>query len=123
MTPLAKLDELAALEPNWDSYGAKAMHPAVIEAVRGFLEWLAANHADLPQPRVIPIVDGGVSVHWGCSGGLDIDFDFEVDQSDPPVIARLYILDGSDRFEATVLAHDCDHCRSRVVEGVRRHLG
>ena len=49
------LEELAALEPNWDSDGAQRISPAAIAAAREIL-------ATAGQP--IPRNDGGIDLVW-----------------------------------------------------------
>ncbi len=62
----SRLAELAALEADWDTYGALAISPAAIERARevfiavGIRPW-----------HIVPLGDGGVVGHWrGWPNGL-----------------------------------------------------
>ncbi len=54
-----RLDKIAALGPNWDSYGALPIDPrAVAEARRLLRDW----PGDLPWP--VPTTKGGVALEF-----------------------------------------------------------
>lgn len=59
-------------QPDWDSYGARPIHPvAVYRATRLLLSLI--EH-EVPAPRLSPLVDGGVRLEWrGRWGEVYID--------------------------------------------------
>ena len=66
---LQRLDELAQLEPDWNSYGAAAMSPRAIKIAREFLKSVAKRLVDKVGERVrpyvvVPLADGGVQIEW-----------------------------------------------------------
>lgn len=58
----ARLDQLAALEPNWDGYGAPALNRGIIAAARQFVGRLAS--CITVQPLVVPISSGALQLEW-----------------------------------------------------------
>jgi hypothetical protein len=67
---LAHVKELPA---NWDSYGARPVSVAAIEAALRLLGEVMAD--DLPLPDIVPTVSGGIQVEWHIA---NIDFEIEV---------------------------------------------
>jgi hypothetical protein len=67
---LEKLRRLAALEPNWDSYGACPISGAVVMVVEDLLDVVALPKA--PEPAVVPTPEGGVQLEWHIRG-LDLE--------------------------------------------------
>lgn len=61
-TALARLDEIAKLEPNWDSYGADTPWPEAIRAARELVRLFAH------PPNVVPRSGGGVQLEWHREG-------------------------------------------------------
>ncbi|HEX5442750.1 MAG TPA: antitoxin family protein [Pirellulales bacterium] len=57
-----RIDRLAALEPNWDGYGAPAINPGIIAAAREFTGWLASYST--AQPLVVPMSSGALQLEW-----------------------------------------------------------
>jgi hypothetical protein len=51
--------------PDWDSYGARALSPEVIELAERIYENI----------RFVPTVDGGFQVEFRC-GGVDAEIEF-----------------------------------------------
>ncbi len=69
-----RLEELRRLKPNWNSYGAQEINPAVIDYVRSFLEEYGrgATHG----PQIVPTNRGGIQIEWHrVDGDLDVQFD------------------------------------------------
>lgn len=60
----ARLDELAALSDGWLDGEGLALTPHAIATARAVLGRLAAEHPDVPRPRVYPTPDGEVSAEW-----------------------------------------------------------
>jgi hypothetical protein len=75
---LAKTDEalqnLLALSPDWNSYGARTIQPEVVRTASALLHHLA--HDDIPQPAVVPTVRGGVQLEWHTRG-IDLEIEIE----------------------------------------------
>jgi hypothetical protein len=55
-----QLEELAELEPGWDSYGAPAPSAQAIDVARGFLLRLASLGQE--ASKAAPMADGGVEL-------------------------------------------------------------
>jgi hypothetical protein len=70
----ADLRSLGQLSPNWDGYGAPAIDPAVIAAVRSFVARLPQELA--PRPRVVPMSNGMVQLEWHA-GPRSLELEFE----------------------------------------------
>jgi len=78
----AKLDELARLEPDWDSYGARPMtaiainqaNKLLIDVARHYLE-LGLLHVLRTKPWFIaPLADGGIQIEWKSNrGALEVE--------------------------------------------------
>jgi hypothetical protein len=64
---------LLDLRPNWDSYGAPAIHATSVETAMSLL--LEVMHDDTEPPTVIPTSSGGVQLEWHARG---IDLEVEV---------------------------------------------
>lgn len=62
---LSRLDEFAAIESDWDSYGADPISPAAVTLARAFLVALGARFA---PDNVAPIADGGIQMEWRGAG-------------------------------------------------------
>ena len=58
----AEIDRLAALEPDWDGYGAPALDRDILDAAQRFAASLATNIA--VQPLVVPMSSGAVQFEW-----------------------------------------------------------
>lgn len=56
------LDELAALEPNWNGYGAERIHPENIEVARELVGLFPADGTG--TPRVVPMTHGRLQFEW-----------------------------------------------------------
>jgi hypothetical protein len=69
---LTRLNELAQLQPNWDSYDAEALTPSAIAAASLLITSVNEDRRSLtgrPAPPwvVAPVPDGGVQVEWMAS--------------------------------------------------------
>ena len=69
-----KLEYMAKLEPNWDSYGGDPISPEAIEVARLIL----TNNDTTEGYTVCPVGDGGVGVYWK-SGGTELQLEIEAD--------------------------------------------
>jgi hypothetical protein len=67
---LARLARIAALENDWDSYGARPISGAVVALVEHLLE--VSAQPKVPEPAVVPTPDGGVQLEWHIRG-LDLE--------------------------------------------------
>jgi hypothetical protein len=78
LTPaLNRLEELAELPADWDSYGAVPPSIVAVRASRGVLEKLAARYVAIGRPAEPKVVgaraDGGVMMEWrGPGGALEV---------------------------------------------------
>jgi hypothetical protein len=70
----ADLHSLGELSPDWDGYGAPAVDPAVIAAVRSFVAQFPQGLA--PRPRVVPMSNGMVQLEWHA-GPRSLELEFE----------------------------------------------
>jgi len=57
-----KLESTAALEPNWDTYGAEPPNETARTLVRSIITSLEAN--SFPPTRVMPSVEGGIGLSF-----------------------------------------------------------
>ena len=67
---LEELDDIAALEPDWDSYGAEPIAPRAIALATDLLhlvdERLGRVAFEQSRPQIVaPRPDGGVQIEWG----------------------------------------------------------
>lgn len=71
----ARLDQVAALGPDWDGHGAPPINPAVPRAVR---DWGQAmpGWAFAPAPAVVPLSSGGLQLEWHV-GPRILELEFE----------------------------------------------
>lgn len=58
----ANIDRLAALESNWDGYGAPPLNRGILHAARQFIGRLA-DHTTVP-PLVVPMSSGALQLEW-----------------------------------------------------------
>jgi hypothetical protein len=59
---LARIEELANLQPNWDSYSGLGVQPsAALHALR-LLAAIFQN--DVPPPAIVPTSQGGLQLEW-----------------------------------------------------------
>jgi hypothetical protein len=66
----ARLDDIATLEPNWNSYGAHRPSPLAIAIASELLLIVDKNLGSVAyersQPQVVaPRADGGIQIRWG----------------------------------------------------------
>ena len=57
-----RLQQLLGLSPDWDSYGARAIEPAIVAAAQHLLSSIARSEIELPS--VVPTSSGGLSLEW-----------------------------------------------------------
>ncbi len=69
-----RFEQLAALEADWDGYGARPIDPQALGLAQHVAESLVA--LPLPVPRVFPVPDGGVQVEW-IVGPVELEFEIE----------------------------------------------
>lgn len=71
----ARLDQLAALPPDWDGHAAPAVDPDTLAAVRawavGMPGWALA-----PAPAAVPLSSGAVQLEWHA-GGRVLELEWE----------------------------------------------
>lgn len=77
---LERLDEIAGLEGNWDSYHALPISPEAIDTGRRVLAVIAMLTEISPNlaAQVVPTVDGGVQMEWH-EGGWNAEISIEPD--------------------------------------------
>jgi hypothetical protein len=60
--PMQRLEHLTQLEPNWDSYGGRAIEPlAIYRAIEVLVAVLDSN---ANTPAIVPTSEGGVQLEW-----------------------------------------------------------
>lgn len=67
---LEKIEEFAALEEGWDSYGARPITKAAIDAAK-----LAAVSMSPSADHVVPTSRGGIQFEWYLSG-VEMELEF-----------------------------------------------
>lgn len=80
---LAKLDEIAKFEKNWNGYDADPIPEDLIAETRSILNGLG----DLPQPFLAPFAGGdGIQIEWEKKDGTYLEIEIkrqtDKDQSD-----------------------------------------
>lgn len=89
-----KLEHIASLKKDWDSYGADPISPEVIKCA-SYLYKMASEHfltKMLPAPDVTPVGDGSLELEWGkfciiINPNLEIELCLE-DYADDDVLFR-----------------------------------
>jgi hypothetical protein len=114
---LDALLDLLGLPPNWDSYGARPVHPAYVPAAVQLLgECMPRN---LVEPTVVPTTSGGVQLEWHTFG-----IDLEVDLVSPHM-ARIAFEDATTgeawEKDVTMNLRPLVECLNRLAE--REHRG
>lgn len=71
-----KLQKLAKLPENWDSYGALRISPVALAATDLLLNLLILLDTELPS--VVPLTDGGIQLEW-CTKNCDIEAQINAD--------------------------------------------
>ena len=71
---VTKIEPLIQLQPNWDSYGAKAIEfQSVLNAIKLFLSIESLSNC---FPAIVPTVNGGLQAEWHDS---DVDIEVDID--------------------------------------------
>ncbi|MEX0716350.1 MAG: hypothetical protein WD066_07185 [Planctomycetaceae bacterium] len=70
----AELDQLAALRPNWDGYGAPRLDRAIIDAARRFVDRLPEDVSR--RPTIVPMSPGNLQFEWH-EGQRVLELEFE----------------------------------------------
>jgi hypothetical protein len=85
-TPLQiaeKLEKLANLPENWDSYGAPPISPTAVAKVRTLLRRAFSRYGRrLPMPSIAPGSHGGLGIEWWAKDGNELILD--VPPEEPP---------------------------------------
>jgi len=111
MDVLPRLDELAALEENWDSYGSPPPSANLIGHVLMIVQraerLLGYSHAEqrvMPTPSIVPLSGGGIQIEWQTPvQELELEF-FEERR---PAALAVNIVTGAST-ECTFDANDCN---------------
>jgi len=105
-----RIQALARLQENWDSYGALRIHASAVE---GTLRLVAiADSYGLPPPHIVPVADGGLQLEW-----VDDDRSAEVEVRPDGSVEFLLQLGGQASFEG--LLDRADDARA-ILENLRR---
>ena len=68
------LVDLLTLPPDWDSYGARSVDPALVQLAVDFVNTFMKPSS--PAPRVVPLSSGGLQLEWHRKGiDLEVVFD------------------------------------------------
>lgn len=68
-----RLNRLATLPQNWNSYGAAPINPEAKQRARGIIRRvLALAGKDIVLPFVAPSPDGGIELEWITSSGKEL---------------------------------------------------
>jgi hypothetical protein len=95
---LKQVEELSALDDDWDGYGASRVSAGAAMMVVNFLFKVA--YPKLAAPEVVPSPDGGLQVEWHMN---DIDFEAIFEPEEQP---RALVEDLADGTEAEVVVGD-----------------
>ncbi len=72
LATISRLEQIAQLQPNWDSYRAQPAPPATLNFVRSFVRDVAGVLVDYdidpPTPFVTPTPIGGIQLEWSVDG-------------------------------------------------------
>lgn len=90
---IQKIEQVGALEDNWDSYGARR---PTTKAVIGAAE-LAAEllESGMPEPHVFPMPNGNIQFEWSCHS-MDIEIEIK---SRTSCVALVEYLDTQEEWE------------------------
>jgi hypothetical protein len=78
-----KLEKLANLPENWDSYGAPPISPSAVAKVRTLLRRAFSRYGRrLPMPSIAPGSHGGLGIEWWAKDGNELILD--VPPEEPP---------------------------------------
>jgi hypothetical protein len=69
--------DVFTLPPNWDSYGAGAVDPRLVQDAINLMNSLLAPSS--PAPRVVPLSSGGIQLEWHRKG-IDLEVVFDRDE-------------------------------------------
>ncbi|MBM3943539.1 MAG: hypothetical protein FJ316_11610 [SAR202 cluster bacterium] len=82
-----RLEHLATLPPDWDSYGAVPIKPEAIEKTKAmFKQILPLVRKDVPLPFIAPSPDGGVEWEWTVPSGKELLLDIPPDDRPVPFL-------------------------------------
>jgi hypothetical protein len=95
---VAKLQRIAALEDNWDTYGSRPIPPTVVARMLDVLDVVAFPR--MPEPAVVPTPEGGIQLEWHIR---NLDLEVEVSPRESALIVSLDDQDADEALEETLL--------------------
>ncbi len=104
---LQKLDDLAALDEDWDSYGGKPLSPAIYNAASMMLASLEFD--ELPVPCVTLCSAGTVQLEWQLNGR-----ELEVEVVSPTRLRSLRVFPDGTMDEQEIAYSTTDALRHRT---------
>lgn len=79
MATFDRLDQIARLGPNWDSYGGAPLSRIALATVRHLVSTIRDQYAPIAGPRSVPYTvapasDGGIQAEWrGAHADLEVE--------------------------------------------------
>lgn len=112
---MRRVDELLALQPNWDGEGAEKPHPRLIADAVGLLVMLKAGIVGFCEPFVVATRSGGIQLEWAGERDLEMELG-----------SGGWTLSGAESGEFGRRYHEgacAEHDMPALAEAFRWHLG
>lgn len=116
MDVLPRLDELAALEENWDSYGSPPPSADLIGHVLMIVQraerllGYSSQQSVMPTPSIVPLSGGGIQIEWQTQVK---ELELEFSEEERPAALAVNIATG-ESTEYTFDANDCTFVSGRL---------
>ena len=82
-----RLEHLAQLPQNWDSYGGLPISPKAVEQAKAILrEVIALGGKDFPLPFIGPSGDGTLVLEWKTPAGQELILDIPLGEEPLPFL-------------------------------------
>ena len=74
---LKAIDQIAALQDDWDGTEADPLTLEVVEAARWYVQWTADSPSLIMPQKIVPSPDGNIILAWVEDGQVYYEIEFD----------------------------------------------